>query len=293
MNTKINYNSNTGGYVLAILGSVSYGLNPLFALPLYAHNYSPTEVVFYRYIMAAVIMSFIVWLKGERLIMSRRETWQAALMGIFFALSSLLLFASFVYIDAGIASTILFTYPLFVALMQWKFFGEKASAATWTALLLATIGIVLLYETDGKTLDPIGVVLVLLSSLTYAIYIVGVNRSSLKSMHTMTLTFYTLISGTILFSAVLAIEGGLSPLRVPSDYLNAAGLAIFPTILSLVMVTRSIHTIGSTPASIIGALETLTALGISLLFFDGHLNLSNWLGILLVLFAVALTVIKK
>lgn len=83
--------------------------------------------------------------------------------------------------DAGIASTILFVYPVMVAIIMAIFFHEKVSFITMFSIALAFTGISLLYEGgDGRTLNLLGVLFVILSSLTYAIYIVGVNRSSLK-----------------------------------------------------------------------------------------------------------------
>lgn len=99
--------------------------------------------------------------------------------------------------DAGIASTILFVYPVLVAIIMAVFFHEKVSFITMFSIALAFTGISLLYEGgDGKTLSMLGVLFVILSSLTYAIYIVGVNRSSLKELPTAKLTFYACSSAS-------------------------------------------------------------------------------------------------
>lgn len=113
-----------------------------------------------------------------------------AVMGLLFSFSSFFLFESYNYMDAGIASTILFVYPVMVAIIMAVFFHEKVSFITMFSIALAFTGISLLYEGgDGKTLNMLGVLFVILSSLTYAIYIVGVNRSSLKDLPTAKLTF--------------------------------------------------------------------------------------------------------
>lgn len=92
--------------------------------------------------------------------------------------------------DAGIASTILFVYPVMVALIMFLFFHEKVSLLTVFCILLALSGIGLLYKGEGgETLSLVGMLLVILSSLSYAVYIVGVNHSTLKLMSTAKLTF--------------------------------------------------------------------------------------------------------
>ena len=177
MNVKVK------GVTLGSIAAASYGLNPLFALPLYADGMSADSMLFFRYVFAILMMGVMMALQGKSFRLRRRQLFSVALMGIVFSASSLLLFLSYQYMDAGIASTILFAYPLLVALIMWLVFHERASFLTWVCILMAFIGIALLYR--GKPdapLSTIGVVLVLLSSLSYAIYIVGVNRSVLKKM---------------------------------------------------------------------------------------------------------------
>lgn len=279
-------------YVLAIIGSMCYGLNPLFALPLYEDGMSALAVLFYRYLFALIMIGGLMLVKRESFAINRKQAGLTVVMGFFFAACSLSLFQSFKHMDAGIASTILFTYPLFVAGIMWAVFKEKAGKATWISLGLALAGIGLLYKTDGGTLSLVGLGLVLLSSLTYAVYLVGVNRSVLKTMPALKLTFYVMLTGVILFFVLLRGGMDLPALSTPSMWINAVGLGLFPTLMSLVLVTRSIHVIGSTAASIIGAMEPLTALAVTMLFFGSRITVANGFGIALILAAVVLVVIS-
>ena len=112
-------------------------------------------------------------------------------------------------------------------------------------------------------------------------------------MPAFSLTFYASLSGLVLFFVCCGFGLDLSPLHGASSWGCAAGLALFPTIVSLLLVTRSIHLIGSTPAAIIGALEPITALAVSLLVFGGTLTWLNVAGVALVLFAVCLMMWKN
>lgn len=282
------------GYLLAIVGSMSYGLNPLFALPLYDKGLTPLSVLFYRYAFAVVGMAAMMLIERHPFRMTRRETLLTLLMGVLFSLSSLFLFLSFRYMDAGIASTILFTYPLLVVLISWLFLHERISRATLFGLLFATAGILMLYRgSDGQTLSALGVLFVLLSSLVYALYLVGVNRSCLAVMPATKLTFYAMCTGVVMWFVSLRFGSDLQPLTTPSMWINAAGLAIFPTMLSLVAITRSIHIIGSTQTSIFGALEPITALVVSVAVFHGIVTRRDCIGILLILAAVTLVIALK
>ena len=116
------------GTLCGIVAAVSYGMNPLGALSLYRAGINTNSVLFYRYGFALII--FGLWLtlhKKISLKISLREAGVLMPLGVVFAISSLTLFQSYIYIGAGIASTILFIYPIMVALMMAMFFHERIS----------------------------------------------------------------------------------------------------------------------------------------------------------------------
>ena len=251
----------TRGYVLGAVAAASYGLNPLFALPLYGAGLGPDSVLFYRYLLAVVMLGSLMIFRRQSFALTRRDILPLAVMGLLFSFSSLCLFASYNYMDAGIASTILFLYPVMVAVIMSACFGERVTASTVLSILLALGGIALLYKGgDGATLSLAGVALVFLSSLCYAVYIVGVNRSSLRDLSTEKLTFYSLFFGLSVYLVRLRGVAGLQMIPSPLLWINAVSLALFPTIVSLVTMAGAIRRIGSTPTAILGALEPVTAL---------------------------------
>lgn len=204
----------TRGYVLGAVAAASYGLNPLFALPLYGAGMGVDSVLFYRYLLAVIMLGTLMIFRRHSFALTRRDILPLAIMGLLFSFSSLTLFASYNYMDAGIASTILFLYPVMVAVIMAAFFHERITAATVVSILLACTGIGLLYKGgDGATLSLIGVGLVFISSLSYAIYIVGVNRSSLRDLSTEKLTFYVLLFGLSIY--LVRLRGAWTCSRSP------------------------------------------------------------------------------
>lgn len=282
------------GIAYGVIAAACYGLNPLFTLPLYHAGIGSDSVLFYRYGFATLFLGLLMLFRKESFSISRKEFLPLFMLGVIFALSSLTLFLSYNFMDAGIASTILFIYPLLVALIMAIFFKEKITLLTLTSITLAFVGISMLYKGDGgTTLSSMGVLLVFLSSLTYAIYIVAVNRSILKHISPNRLTFYALLFGWLVFFVRLDFGVGLQLIREPLLWVNPIGLAFFPTIISLVAMTRSIHYIGSTPAAILGALEPITALLIGVWVFDERLTLKIVIGIMFILVGVILIVSGK
>lgn len=289
-------NSNTKGILNGIIASTSYGMNPLFGLPLYAIGIGVNSVLFYRYFLAVII--YFIWLKffqKASLKISRQEIIPLFFLGIFFSLSSLTLFEAFHYIEAGIACTILFIYPVMVAIIMAIFFKEKITKTVIFAILLTSIGIILLYKGKPDTALSIkGILIVLTSALLYALYIVGVkNIKPVKVMNSARLSFYVMLFGLIVYIVNLKFCTTLQMLPNLKAWLFAIGLALFPTIISLETITIAIQLIGSTNTAILGALEPLTAIFFGILFFHEQLTLRISIGIILILFGVFLIISRK
>lgn len=130
-------NTKAKGYLLGAVAAATYGMNPLFALPLYKAGMDPDSVLFFRYLFAIPLLGTMLKARGRDFKLHRREIVPLVLLGLLVALSSLSLFLSYNYMDAGIASTLLFVYPIFVALIMAFGFREKLSPQTALCILLA------------------------------------------------------------------------------------------------------------------------------------------------------------
>lgn len=284
-------NNKTKGFILGAIAAASYGMNPLFTLPLYSAGMSVDTVLFYRYSLAVIVLGIMMKFQKQSFAIKRVDVLPLCIMGLLFAFSSLFLFMSYNYMDAGIASTILFVYPVLVAIIMAVVFKEKVSPITMFSIALAFVGISMLCKSPGRqTLSLVGITFVFLSSLSYAIYIVGVNRSSLKDMPIAKLTFYVLLFGLSVYVVRLQFCTELQVIPTPMLWINAVSLAVFPTVISLVTMTKAIHYIGSTPTAILGALEPVTALFFGVLVFGEQLTPRIILGILMVITAVTLII---
>ena len=292
LTTKFNFmNVKAKGYILGAVAAATYGMNPLFALPLYKAGMNPDSVLFFRYLFAIPVLGMMIVARGRSFKLKRKEVLPLIIMGLLVALSSLALFQSYNYMDVGIASTLLFVYPILVALIMWIAFKEKLTLPTVLCILLALGGIGLLYKSgDGSTLNLTGIILVMISALSYAIYIVGVNQSTLKNLATLSLTFYVLLFGLVLF--LVRVDFGQSLRVAETWYLwgNLIALAIFPTAISFLCTTQAIQYIGSTPTAILGALEPLTAVFFGVVVFGESLTLRLSCGMLMIILAVTLII---
>ena len=284
-------NAKAKGYILGSIAAASYGMNPLFALPLYKAGMDPDSVLFFRYLFAIPLLGIMIKARGRSFKIQRKETFPLIIMGLLVALSSLTLFLSYNYMAAGIASTLLFVYPIRVALIMAMVFKEKLALQTIVCMLLALGGIGLLYKSeDGSTLSLIGTLLVFASSLSYAIYIVGINQTSLKNVATLKVTFYVLLFGLSLFVARLLYSGVLNTPDQWYLWANLLALAVFPTAISFLCTTGAIQYIGSTPTAILGALEPVTAIFFGIAVFGESLTVRESFGLVMIIVAVTLVI---
>ena len=287
--------SKTVGILCAILSAVCYGTNPFGALPLYEEGVNTATVLAHRFGLAVVLLSVVMLIKGISFKVTRHEFKVLFSLGILFAASSITYYQSFHFMDAGIASTILFVYPVMVAVIMALFFKERVTGMTVVAIVLSLIGIVLLYKGGaGASLSVIGIVLCILSSLAYAIYIVVVNQSSIK-MSSFKVTFYAMLvcEITLVLYSFTSPDLYLHVLPSPRAWAFAVWLSVVPTILSLVFMTVAVNHVGATPTAILGALEPLTAVVIGVMVFDEQLTPRLIVGIMFILFAVMMVVLGK
>ena len=225
--------SKARGTICGIAAAMSYGCNP-FALFLYAMGISVNSVLSYRYGIATLVLGLLMLLRRRPLRITRRQTALTAALGILFAGSSLTLFLSFRFIDAGLASTMLFIYPVLVAVIMALFFGERLRPAVAAAIILAITGVAFLCDsTVIGTGDIRGVLLVMLSSLLYAVYMVIVKVSRI-ALPADTLTYHVLAWGTVAIVAfsLIAPSEPLQLLHGAAQWGWAIFLALVPTVIS-------------------------------------------------------------
>ena len=282
----------TKGVILAIISAICYGMNPLGALFLYEEGLNVNSVIFYRFIFASILLAIFMIIKKDSFYLKFKEIILLALLGLLFGISAISLFNSFLYMDAGLASTVLFIYPIFVAIIMALFFKEKNSIITILSIIFAFLGVVLLYESDGANVSNFGIFLVIVSSLCYAIYIVIINQylkiSALK------VTFYSMLfcTITILIHSFFDSSLNIMPLVNFNMWFYTIFLALVPTIISLLFLIKAIQIVGSTSASILGALEPLTAVLIGVYVFNEKITFWLVIGIVFILFGVLLIVLK-
>lgn len=285
----------TIGICAGIIAGVSYGTNPLFAKPLLESGVPVLVMLFFRYGISALLLAGWMLLKREPFRVKGRELSLLAVLGLLFACSSLFLFISYEFIPSGLATTLVYLYPVFVALIMvlLRFYP---SWQTWVSIAATFGGILLLSQPSGAAqIKPLGILLAVGSALSYAFYLVIVNRSKrIKHVSEHTLTLYALLTGTALFASIRAVQGGnfIEGVNGPGDWANLIGLALVPTMISMLTLAISSRLIGPTKTSVLGVFEPLTAILIGTFLFGEPLTMKMGLGIAVCVAAVLFMILK-
>ena len=283
------------GYIAGILAGVSYGTNPLFGKALMESGVPIMVMLFFRYAFAALFLAALMLFKKESFRATRSNLGLLILLGLFFAGSSITLFCSYEYIPSGLATTLIYLYPVIVALMM-VFLRIYPGWQTWTAIAATFVGIVLLSTPSGDVpIRPLGVLLAVGSALCYSFYLVIINRSKrIRNVSEHTLTFYSLVTGAVLFAIIRTIQGGgmLTGVDTFADWGNLIGLALIPTMVSMLTIAISSRYIGPTKTAVLGVFEPLTAILIGTMVFGEALTTKMVAGIAICVAAVVFMILK-
>jgi putative membrane protein len=281
------------GYLCAFISAFTYGLIPLFMIPIKKEeSFSVDATLFYRFLIASGAIVFFLFYQKERLRISFREGLIMSLLGILYALSAEFLFLAYDYLSPGIASTIFFSYPIIVALVLILFYKEKLTLPTLLSLLLVVAGVGVLSIKKGEALNYIGLGISLLGALVYALYILIVNKVRIESSG-VKISFYSMLFSSLYFlvkSLLLRESITISSWALAGDLTL---FAIITTSLSLVTLVYAVRYIGSTPTAIMGAFEPIVAVLISVGLFGEQLTPSLVIGGMVIIIGVLIDILFR
>ena len=277
------------GYPAGIITGITYGLNPLFAVPLMNNGAAIESILFFRYSFAVVLLGAFLMLTKQSFKITAKQAGVLLTLGLLYTSSCILLFEAYNYIASGLATTLIFLYPVLVAIIM-VFLRVVPSWPVWFAIAATFGGVIIMTQGNGgESINPIGVALSLGSASVYAMFIVIINRNNaIATVSNTLLTFYSLAVGAIVFWGKIsfsdtAITTGIT---TSNDWLNLIGLALLPTIVSTATLAIATRNIGATKASVLGVFEPITAILIGTLMFGEPLTTNIIAGIGIAIVAV-------
>ncbi len=280
------------GYLFALVSALTYGMIPLFMIPLKKWGFfSVDTALFYRFLIAAIlILGYLVFYQKESIKINLKESIIFSILGLFYALSAEFLFIAYDFLSPGIASTIFFIYPIMVALILGIFFKEKITLATTISLFIVVVGVGVLSIKDNFVINYIGLFVSLLGALMYALYMIIVNKTKIKASG-VKVSFYSMVFASLFFLVKTLVLG--NSVAIPSLKIGThlALFSLITTALSVVSLVYAIKYIGSTPTAIMGAVEPVVAVMISVGLFDETLTFSLIAGVIIIISGVLIDVV--
>lgn len=282
------------GTLLGLLAAVCYGFIPTFTVPVRSTGLPDLSILFYRFGTAALLLGLVMLLMRKSFRVTRGELVSLIYVAFISDGSALFLLDGYNYMSTGVATTIHFMYPVVTALIMIIFYHEARKLSTLLAALMAAVGVaVLSWQPDGAHAGMRGVIIVLISAVCYALYIIRVNRSRLHGMDALRLTFYVMAIGACIFAAETLRQDSLHPVPTGDAALNLFLLALVCTVVTNLAVVGAVKRIGSTMTAVLGALEPLTAVAMGCLLLGEPFTLHVLAGILLIVPAVIIIIFTR
>jgi drug/metabolite transporter (DMT)-like permease len=290
-----------------LASAIGYGSGGLFAKPVYAAGVGWLPLLSWRFLIAAALAWLFVLLRpGTRAVlrgMSRQTLLATVGLGVLFVGNSGTYYAALETVPLSLAALIVYLYPPLVAVLALRFGHALEGRRAWAALGIAVTGVVLAVGgIDVATAPPVsGLVLIVLSPITYAVWIVLAARLSGerpgRTGAEADAGGATLVTGAILMTATavaywsgaLATGAPVLPADIPGDaWFGIVGVAIVATFIPLQAFYAGAQRVGASQASLISTIEPLWTIVTAGLIFGERLAPIQLVGGALILGGVLL-----
>lgn len=265
------------GYIYTALSAIIFGLMPLLTKIIIARGATSLTIAFFRVFYVTIVLFFVLKIKKIDLYLEKRDLLSAMLISIFGSgLTIIILNESYNHVDTGIATSLHFLYPLFVAILCCFFYGEKIKKKQIISLSFALVGIICFMSKGNGSL--FGYFLAIASGLTYAFYLVKMDKTGLVKMNALKLSFYLALFTTIeIFTMNLFMQDVVFKMDALSYGLLLV-LALSSSFLATVLLQKGVLLLGSTRASFICLLEPVTSMIVGILWLNEALTFNKGLG---------------
>lgn len=281
------------GIAAVLLSAFLFGVTPVLGKLTYSQGSNPVMLTFLRGFFAVPILFLVLKLRKIPLGITRRDIRDILFIGFLgFAPTGLLLYSAFAYIPVGLATVLHFMFPAIVALAGILCFKSRVTAPKVISLVLGTGGVLLFLE-RGNSTAATGIVLALASAISYSVYILGVERSSLSRFHYFKLSFYLLICSVTLSGVFALFTNSFTLALTPAAWFYSFVLSMLVAIGAFTLLQIGIVLCGATTASILSTLEPITGVVTGYLVLQETLSLPRLAGCVLIFGAVVLTSVAE
>jgi drug/metabolite transporter (DMT)-like permease len=280
------------GTVLCIGSAAGFGAMAVLGKLAYENGATVGTLLAVRFALAAAIFWVLVFgARGATAEVRRlggRDIGTALALGAAgYAAQAGCFFTALERIDASLLSLLLYTFPAMVAVAAIVLGREHADPARLGALVLASIGLVLvLASAKPGALDPLGAALALGAALIYTTYIL-VSQGIAGRLSPTVLSALVCTGAAVSLAAGSAALGELRPAEVTAAGWGwLAGIALVSTVAAVSLFFAGLKRVGPTTASILSTVEPVVTVVLAFVVFGELLGALQMLGGALVVGAV-------
>lgn len=275
------------GIFYIAIASIAFGIMPILAKLAYKGGANAINTLALRFTFSSIILFIYIKTKKLSLRVSKEQIKLILFMGVIgYSMTSILLFVSYNYIDVGIAGMILHTYPLMVMILSIIIYKEKFKLKKFLYLMVTTIGVFIMLDVKVGNINTVGVILVLLSALCYAIYVLGASNDKVKNIDSYVMTFYISILSAIVGSTTGIVTNSFNN---PINFYGIIAIlliAFISTVVALMAFLKGVKLIGPTNSAIFSALEPIVSLVLGVIVLGESISIKIIIGSTIIIFAM-------
>lgn len=276
------------GIMYVIVAATCFGIMPIWVKLAYTTGLSAIDFTFFRSALAIGMLGICILYRRISFRLEKKQMGPVLLSCTFFTATILILYTSYNYVSAGVATSLHYLFPVLVMLLAFFIYREKLQFYKWIAVLVSLVGIYLVADSGGSNFSPLGVGLAVLSAVFFAIYVVIINHPQVKKIDSLVLAFYLCVFAFFTTLVLLVVQGNWFPAISLKGLGYTALVSFFCTALAIIFFIKGTQCIGSANASILSTMEPVVSLIAGSIILNEQLTWYTLLGCVLIVSAIIL-----
>ena len=288
----------TKGEIYLLLSGFFFGLQPFFAKTIYAHGGDAYSLLVLRFLISGAVFAAIytllerrIWV-GQSIWLSREEFISILILSVPEVIMCMLLFLSYSYISSGLASTLHFSYPAAVILLELLIFRKKISKIKLLCLLFCITGIVVFYQPDGN-INILGMAMALASGVAYAVYIIVLTHGKAGKIPAVKMSAWLSFFLAIEIAVIMLIFGKFRFDMDATGWGMSILMAAVISTLALCTFQAGAPMCGAQKAALLSTIEPVSSILLGVIFLGENMNLRIFVGICFILMSIVIQIKEK
>lgn len=246
------------GSILILISAMGYGLMPLFSRVAYAEGVSVNTLLFYRFLMASILLWVMYYFSGPKTIVPlKHKLYIGALGAVGYFLPSVTLFLAYERLHSSVATLILFVHPIFVVFFETLLFKTKLTLSKGISVLLTVVGLWIVLAKPDIKIDTLGLLLSFAAAITYSIYCLGLYEKRTQKTNTLYVTAFVLSTCCLMNFVSLLPNPTNFYLPNFNAFYAVLALAFVGTLIPAIAFNAGLKLVGPGSATIISTTEPI------------------------------------